>query len=86
MDNTFDNVAPMSGSIPSPVASQMSNMSNPNKIIRMISGRDRGSRKAKGLKVLMSYLAIYISIKVSAHLCIMPSRPYDVNLFSTFIM
>lgn len=51
VDNTFDNITPMSGSIPSPVASQMSNMSNPNKIIRMIGVRDRG-RKAKGLKVL----------------------------------
>ncbi|XP_059594012.1 chromatin modification-related protein EAF1 B [Vitis vinifera] len=50
VDNTFDNITPMSGSIPSPVASQMSNMSNPNKIIRMIGVRDRG-RKAKGLKL-----------------------------------
>ncbi|KAA3474857.1 chromatin modification-related protein EAF1 B-like isoform X1 [Gossypium australe] len=43
-DNAFD-INP-SGSIPSPVGSQMSNMSNPNKIIRLIHGRDRG-RKAK---------------------------------------
>lgn len=50
LDNTFDNITPMSGSIPSPVASQMSNMSNPNKFIKLIGGRDRG-RKAKALKV-----------------------------------
>ncbi|XLS57904.1 hypothetical protein HN51_007659, partial [Arachis hypogaea] len=37
-------------SIPSPAASQMSNMSNPSKFIRIISGRDRG-RKSKALKV-----------------------------------
>ncbi|XVF81191.1 hypothetical protein PTKIN_Ptkin15bG0136800 [Pterospermum kingtungense] len=47
-DNAFDVVA--SGSIPSPVASQMSNMSNPSKIIRLIHGRDRG-RKAKTPKI-----------------------------------
>lgn len=51
LDNTFDNITPMSGSVPSPVASQMSNMSNPNKFIKLIGGRDRG-RKAKALKVL----------------------------------
>ncbi|KAK7256022.1 hypothetical protein RIF29_29453 [Crotalaria pallida] len=51
LDNTFDNIAPKTNSIPSPAASQMSNMSNPSKFIRIISGgRDRG-RKAKGLKV-----------------------------------
>ncbi|KAM3731635.1 hypothetical protein ACB098_12G179200 [Castanea mollissima] len=50
LDNTFDNITPMSGSIPSPVASQMSNMSNPNKFIKLIGGRDRG-RKAKALKM-----------------------------------
>ncbi|XVF72246.1 hypothetical protein PTKIN_Ptkin12aG0105000 [Pterospermum kingtungense] len=43
-DNAFD--IPPSGSIPSPVGSQMSNMSNPSKIIRLIQGRDKG-RKAK---------------------------------------
>ncbi|XP_022728005.1 chromatin modification-related protein EAF1 B-like isoform X2 [Durio zibethinus] len=43
-DNAFD-ITP-SGSIPSPVGSQMSNMSNPNKIIRVIHSRDR-NRKAK---------------------------------------
>uniref|UniRef100_A0A2N9I759 Myb-like domain-containing protein n=1 Tax=Fagus sylvatica TaxID=28930 RepID=A0A2N9I759_FAGSY len=50
LDNTFDNITPMSGSVPSPVASQMSNMSNPNKFIKLIGGRDRG-RKAKALKM-----------------------------------
>ncbi|KAK7293095.1 hypothetical protein RJT34_15956 [Clitoria ternatea] len=50
LDN-FDNMAPMTNSIPSPAASQMSNMSNPSKFIRIISGgRDRG-RKAKTLKI-----------------------------------
>ncbi|KAF1884037.1 hypothetical protein Lal_00012997 [Lupinus albus] len=49
LDNTFDNIAPITNSIPSPAASQMSNMSNPSKFIRIISGQDRG-RKAKGLK------------------------------------
>jgi hypothetical protein len=41
---------PHTGSIPSPAASQMSNMSNPNKSIKFIGGRDRG-RKIKGLKI-----------------------------------
>lgn len=49
-DYSVDNLTPMGGSIPSPVASQMSNMSNSNKFIKMLSGRDRG-RKAKALKV-----------------------------------
>ncbi|GAV70699.1 HSA domain-containing protein/Myb_DNA-bind_6 domain-containing protein [Cephalotus follicularis] len=49
LDNTFDNMT-ATGSIPSPVASQMSNMSNPNKLIKLIGGRDRG-RKVKGLKM-----------------------------------
>ncbi|XP_057965746.1 chromatin modification-related protein EAF1 A-like isoform X2 [Malania oleifera] len=48
LDNSFD--TPMTGSIPSPVASQMSNMSNPTKFIKMIGGRDRG-KKAKLLKI-----------------------------------
>ncbi|GKV00672.1 hypothetical protein SLEP1_g13329 [Rubroshorea leprosula] len=39
-----------SGSIPSPVASQVSNMSNPNKLTKYIAGRDRG-RKPKGMKM-----------------------------------
>ncbi|KAL1826151.1 hypothetical protein ACET3Z_012929 [Daucus carota] len=46
LDNSFDNV---NCSISSPVASQMSNMSNPTKFIKMLGGRDRG-RKTKGLK------------------------------------
>ncbi|KAG6722046.1 hypothetical protein I3842_03G142200 [Carya illinoinensis] len=50
LDNNFDNITPMGGSIPSPVASQMSNMSNPNKFIKLIGGRDRG-RKVKALKI-----------------------------------
>ncbi|XP_022144502.1 chromatin modification-related protein EAF1 B isoform X2 [Momordica charantia] len=50
LDNTFDNINPVSGSIPSPVASQVSNMSNTNRIIRLIAGRDR-SRKAKAVKM-----------------------------------
>ncbi|GAB4841339.1 hypothetical protein Ancab_022066 [Ancistrocladus abbreviatus] len=49
-DNSFENTTPMSGSITSPVTSQMSNMSNPNKLIKLIGGRDRG-RKAKLFKV-----------------------------------
>lgn len=52
LDTAFDNITPMSGSIPSPAASQMSNMSNPTKFIKLIGGRDRG-RKAKALKVLL---------------------------------
>ncbi|XP_015079191.1 chromatin modification-related protein EAF1 B-like [Solanum pennellii] len=49
-ENSFENNTPIGGSIPSPVASQMSNMSNPNKLMRMLSGRDR-NRKAKTLKM-----------------------------------
>lgn len=47
LDNSFDNLTLMAGSIPSPVASQMSNMSNPNKFMRMLDGR----KKAKAVKV-----------------------------------
>lgn len=47
LDNSFDNLTPMAGSIPSPVASQMSNMSNPNKLMKVLVGR----RKAKAVKV-----------------------------------
>ncbi|XAR58725.1 Nucleoplasmin ATPase [Bertholletia excelsa] len=50
LDNSFDSLTPMTGSIPSPVASQMSNMSNPNKLIKILSGRDRG-KKPKSLKI-----------------------------------
>ncbi|XP_010488604.1 PREDICTED: chromatin modification-related protein EAF1 B isoform X2 [Camelina sativa] len=50
IENNFDIAIPHTGSIPSPAASQMSNMSNPNKSIKFIGGRDRG-RKIKGLKI-----------------------------------
>ncbi|KAL6208948.1 hypothetical protein ACLB2K_019891 [Fragaria x ananassa] len=50
LDNTYDGMTPMTGSLPSPVASQMSNMTNPSKLIKLIGGRDRG-RKAKSLKM-----------------------------------
>ncbi|XP_038714096.1 chromatin modification-related protein EAF1 B-like isoform X2 [Tripterygium wilfordii] len=50
LDSTFDNIIPRTGSTPSPVASQMSNMSNPNKFIKLVGGRDRG-RKSKTLKM-----------------------------------
>lgn len=53
-DNSFDNIAPVAGSAPSPVASQMSNMSNPNKLFKMLGGRDRG-RKPKVLKVHLTF-------------------------------
>ncbi|XP_047973294.1 chromatin modification-related protein EAF1 B-like isoform X3 [Salvia hispanica] len=43
-ENSFENIAP------SPAVSQMSNMSNPNKFIKLLGGRDRG-RKPKILKV-----------------------------------
>ncbi|MBA0733073.1 hypothetical protein Gogos_017118, partial [Gossypium gossypioides] len=48
LDNTFDITS--NGSIPSPVGSQMSNMSNSSKIIRLIHGSDK-SRKAKTSKM-----------------------------------
>ncbi|XP_061367832.1 chromatin modification-related protein EAF1 B-like isoform X2 [Gastrolobium bilobum] len=50
LDNALDNIASMTNSIPSPAASQMSNMPNPSKFIKIINVRDRG-RKAKSLKV-----------------------------------
>nr|XP_025888644.1 chromatin modification-related protein EAF1 B-like isoform X1 [Solanum lycopersicum]XP_025888645.1 chromatin modification-related protein EAF1 B-like isoform X1 [Solanum lycopersicum] len=49
LENSFENVGPVGGFVPSPAASQMSNMSNPNKLVRMLSGRDQG-RRAKALK------------------------------------
>lgn len=52
VENTFDNITTMTGSIPSPVASQ-NNMSNTSKFIKLIGGRDRG-RKAKSLKVFFN--------------------------------
>jgi len=54
LDYPLDNIVPLTNSIPSPAASQMSNMSTPNKFIKIISGRDRG-RKAKSLKVKFLY-------------------------------
>lgn len=39
------------GSVPSPVASQMSNMCDPNKFIKMLGGAERG-RKSKTVKVV----------------------------------
>ncbi|MFQ6620046.1 hypothetical protein Gotur_000816 [Gossypium turneri] len=47
-DNAFD--FPPSGTIPFPAGSQMTNMSNPSKIIRLIHGCDKG-RKAKTHKM-----------------------------------
>ena len=48
-DNSFENLTPMARSIPSPVTSQMSNMSNPKKFMELLV-RDRG-RKSKTVKV-----------------------------------
>ncbi|XP_057473271.1 chromatin modification-related protein EAF1 B-like isoform X1 [Actinidia eriantha] len=50
LDCSIDNIIPITGSIPSPVASQMSNMSNPNKLTKILGGRERG-RKSKSLKM-----------------------------------
>ncbi|CAH9099825.1 unnamed protein product [Cuscuta epithymum] len=55
MENSFDNISPVLGSVASPVASQMSNMSNPNRIMKMLAGRDR-SRKGKNPKSPAGYL------------------------------
>ncbi|XP_020525107.1 chromatin modification-related protein EAF1 B [Amborella trichopoda] len=49
-DTSPETTTPATASMPSPVASQMSNMSNPNKLIRMIASQDR-SRKPKTLKL-----------------------------------
>lgn len=62
-DNFFDNIPPSGGSVPSPVASQMSNMSNPNKFIKMLGGRDRG-RKAKALKVFMQLAITFCPFQI----------------------
>lgn len=61
LENSFENVGPVGGFVPSPAASQMSNMSNPNKLMRMLSGRDQG-RRAKTLKVLV-YARICCSVQ-----------------------
>nr|GMD28014.1 chromatin modification-related protein EAF1 B-like isoform X1 [Ipomoea batatas] len=50
LESSFDNISPISGSVPSPAASQMSNMPSSNKFTRMLTGRDL-SRKAKSLKM-----------------------------------
>ena len=63
LDNTFDNINPVSGSIPSPVTSQVCNMPNTNRIIRLIGGRDR-SRKAKAVKVLCPFLVPHINLNL----------------------
>ncbi|KAK4743814.1 hypothetical protein SAY87_010126 [Trapa incisa] len=49
LDDMGDNVISLSGSLPCPMSSQISNMSNQNKLIRYIGGHDK-SRKAKALK------------------------------------
>ncbi|GER50641.1 helicase/SANT-associated [Striga asiatica] len=49
-DYSLETITPIGGSVPSPVASQMSNMSHSNKFIKMLGGRDRG-RKQKLLKM-----------------------------------
>ncbi|XP_073272845.1 chromatin modification-related protein EAF1 B-like isoform X1 [Primulina huaijiensis] len=49
-DGSFDNTSTVAGHVPSPVASQMSNMYHPNKFYKMLGGRERG-RKAKTLKM-----------------------------------
>ncbi|KAJ0980848.1 hypothetical protein J5N97_009103 [Dioscorea zingiberensis] len=49
-ETSSDAITPMNGSMNSPVASQMSNMSNPNKLIKIIANRDRG-RKNKAIKM-----------------------------------
>ncbi|KAF5207057.1 Chromatin modification-related protein eaf1 b [Thalictrum thalictroides] len=45
LQDTSESITPLTGSVPSPVASQMSNMSNPNKFMKMIGGRERGRKK-----------------------------------------
>ncbi|GAA0143885.1 chromatin/chromatin-binding, or -regulatory protein [Lithospermum erythrorhizon] len=45
-DNNFDNIGPVTGSIPSLVTPQMNNMSNTNKLFKILSGGDQ-SRKDK---------------------------------------
>ncbi|KAI3960659.1 hypothetical protein MKX01_003833 [Papaver californicum] len=49
-DTSAENVNPLIGSIPSPVASQMSNLTNPNKHLKMHLAQNRG-RKPKGVKM-----------------------------------
>ncbi|XP_073064752.1 chromatin modification-related protein EAF1 A-like isoform X5 [Primulina eburnea] len=49
-DGSFDNASTVAGHLPSPLASQMSNMYHPNKFHKMLGGRERG-RKANVLKM-----------------------------------
>ncbi|KZV58098.1 hypothetical protein F511_37534 [Dorcoceras hygrometricum] len=49
-DGSSDNTSTVAMHVPSPVASQMSNMYHPNKFYKMLGGRERG-RKAKILKM-----------------------------------
>ncbi|XP_075493864.1 chromatin modification-related protein EAF1 B-like isoform X5 [Primulina tabacum] len=49
-DGSFDNASTVAGHLPSPLASQMSNMYHPNKFHKMLGGRERG-RKSKVLKM-----------------------------------
>ncbi|XP_075493581.1 LOW QUALITY PROTEIN: chromatin modification-related protein EAF1 B-like [Primulina tabacum] len=49
-NSSFDDILPVGGSVTSPVASQMSNMSNSNKIIKVIVAHDR-ARKPKAMKM-----------------------------------
>ena len=56
------------GTLVSPVASQMSNMVNPTKIIKIITNRDRG-RKTKGLKVSI-YFDILVVYAFRTFICI----------------
>ncbi|KAG0500435.1 hypothetical protein HPP92_000507 [Vanilla planifolia] len=59
--DSHEQIALSGGPMPSPVASQMSNMSNSNKLIRIINGRDRG-RKSKAMKVLSTFLAASVQV------------------------
>lgn len=50
LEASLEALTPVAGSLPSPVDSQMSNMSNSNKLVKLIANRDR-VRKSKALKV-----------------------------------
>ncbi|XP_042419924.1 chromatin modification-related protein EAF1 B-like isoform X4 [Zingiber officinale] len=50
IEGSPDGLIPFAGSLPSPVASQMSNMSNSNKLLKIIASRDR-ARKCTTLKM-----------------------------------
>jgi hypothetical protein len=77
------------GPLASPVASQMSNMGNPTKIIKIITNRDRG-RKTKAVKVsiyfdilvVYVFLHLYLGIAMYTNLCcIFDSFPLQVKTF-----